>query len=87
MQKGVNGKMGYNQLSKRQIEVLSAMARGETDAEIAQELHIEQTTIRSHFEAIKNKLGINEREKNGVSKRIIACKEYWKNNIEKLSEL
>ncbi len=48
-------------LSPRQIEVLHLVARGMTDAEIADELFISTRTVSGHLQSIYNKLGISSR--------------------------
>lgn len=48
-------------LSKREIEVLSLMARGWTNPEISKTLFISPHTVKSHVVSIFNKLGVNHR--------------------------
>ena len=48
-------------LSPRQIEVLRLVARGMTDAEIADALFISTRTVSGHLQSIYNKLGISSR--------------------------
>ncbi len=48
-------------LSPRQIEVLRLVARGMTDAEIANALFISPRTVSGHLQSIYNKLGISSR--------------------------
>jgi hypothetical protein len=42
----------FNQLTPRRKEVLEKFLAGETDAAIAQSLHIQETTVRKHIEEI-----------------------------------
>lgn len=48
-------------LSKREVEVLSMMARGWTNPEISKTLFISPHTVKSHVVNIFNKLGVNHR--------------------------
>jgi DNA-binding NarL/FixJ family response regulator len=48
-------------LSGREIEVLELAARGNSNKEIADKLHITEATIKSHFVHIFTKLGVADR--------------------------
>lgn len=48
-------------LSLREIEVLSGVALGNTNAAIAAELHISQATVKTHLVHIYDKLGVSDR--------------------------
>jgi DNA-binding NarL/FixJ family response regulator len=48
-------------LTPREEEVLLAVARGRTNAEIADELHISLSTVKSHLAALMAKLGVRNR--------------------------
>jgi DNA-binding CsgD family transcriptional regulator len=48
-------------LSLREVEVLSLVAAGRTDAEIAERLFVSRRTITSHMTHIFNKIGTNSR--------------------------
>lgn len=48
-------------LSRREIEVLTLLAQGKTDREIADELFIERRTVSKHVAAILAKLGVPNR--------------------------
>lgn len=48
-------------LSEREIEVVQAIARGRTNAEIAAGLFISLSTVKSHLSSIHNKLGVRNR--------------------------
>jgi DNA-binding NarL/FixJ family response regulator len=49
------------QLSSREVEVLQLVAEGESNSEIAQQLHISQATVKSHLVNIFGKLGVSDR--------------------------
>lgn len=48
-------------LTEREEEVLLTVARGRTNAEIAVELHITLSTVKTHVAALMNKLGARNR--------------------------
>jgi len=48
-------------LTKREEEVLLTIARGRTNAEVADELHITLSTVKTHVGALMNKLGARNR--------------------------
>ena len=48
-------------LSGREIEVARAIARGRTNTEIAAELFISLSTVKSHLASIQSKLGVRNR--------------------------
>ncbi len=48
-------------LTEREEEVLLTVARGRTNAEIAAELHITLSTVKTHVAALMNKLGARNR--------------------------
>ena len=48
-------------LTAREREVLSLVAQGETDAEIAEQLHISARTVHSHLDRIRDKTGKRRR--------------------------
>jgi predicted ATPase/DNA-binding CsgD family transcriptional regulator len=49
------------QLSRREQELVTLVAQGCTDAEIAEQLHISIRTVRSHLDRIRNKTGCRRR--------------------------
>jgi DNA-binding NarL/FixJ family response regulator len=49
------------QLSGREVEVLQLVAEGESNSDIAQQLHISQATVKSHLVNIFGKLGVSDR--------------------------
>lgn len=50
-------------LTSRELEVARLVARGLSDKEVAQRLHISFTTVRSHLKAVFGKLGVDSRVK------------------------
>jgi DNA-binding CsgD family transcriptional regulator len=52
---------GLGQLSPRERELVTLVARGRTDAQIAAELHITVRTVRSHLDRIRDKTGCRRR--------------------------
>ena len=52
---------GDEALSAREIDVLLLVARGATNQEVAESLHISKATVKSHLIQICNKLGVSDR--------------------------
>jgi DNA-binding NarL/FixJ family response regulator len=48
-------------LTDREEEVLATVARGRTNSEIAEELHISLSTVKAHLASLMNKLGARNR--------------------------
>ena len=48
-------------LSRRELEILAAIADGSTDKEIANRLFIAPATVRKHLTSLHGKLGANGR--------------------------
>ncbi len=51
----------FEPLTEREEEVLLTVARGRTNAEIAEELHITVSTVKTHVAALMTKLGARNR--------------------------
>jgi len=50
-----------DQLTERETDVLRLLAQGQSNQEIARNLHISTTTVRSHVSSILMKLGVSNR--------------------------
>ncbi|BCB88183.1 response regulator [Phytohabitans suffuscus] len=50
-----------HRLTERERDIVIAVARGATNTEIAQELHIGPATVKSHVSSILTKLGLRDR--------------------------
>ncbi|HHY31315.1 MAG TPA: response regulator transcription factor [Syntrophaceticus sp.] len=63
-----NGKRGTTEtslllssLTRRELDVLSLLGRGHTNQEIASDLYISESTVKSHLRSIFRKLGVKKR--------------------------
>jgi len=52
---------GAARLSAREREIVTLVARGQTDAQIAGQLYISVSTVRSHLDRIRDKSGCRRR--------------------------
>lgn len=58
---GTNSKMRKTPLTKRELDVLKALAGGHTNSEIASQLFLAEATIKTHVNNIYKKLAVNDR--------------------------
>jgi DNA-binding NarL/FixJ family response regulator len=52
---------GLADLTERELDVLRAMADGRSNAEVARELYLAETTVKTHVARILTKLGVRDR--------------------------
>jgi DNA-binding NarL/FixJ family response regulator len=52
---------GVDQLTEREVEVLRLMARGRSNGEIAEQLYLGETTVKTHVGRILTKLAVRDR--------------------------
>lgn len=57
----MRGESASSGLSGREIEVLTAVARGRNNKQVARALHISEATVKTHLLHIYTKLGVGDR--------------------------
>ena len=65
-------------LTRKQLLVLKAMAMGSSNKQIAYDLNISETTVKSHVSAILKKLGVHNRTQAVVGLSNIDFDQYLK---------
>lgn len=55
------GELGSSPLTARQLEIIALAAQGRSGGEIAEQLCISATTVKSHFTGIYARLGVSDR--------------------------
>ncbi|WP_224816080.1 LuxR C-terminal-related transcriptional regulator [Hasllibacter sp. MH4015] len=60
----------HDALTDRQREILSAVARGATNRDIAQEMQISEGTVKLHISAILKRLGVQNRTEAALAWRV-----------------
>jgi DNA-binding CsgD family transcriptional regulator len=58
---GAIGLNGHARLSVRELEVMSLIAGGHTNGEIAMHLFLAEKTVKNHVRSIYSKLGVDSR--------------------------
>jgi DNA-binding NarL/FixJ family response regulator len=58
---GSNGRRGEHNLTQREHDILSHLAEGRSNREIAQRLYLSEKTVKAHLAAIFRKLGVTNR--------------------------
>lgn len=61
MMRRASKKGPWNQLSARELEVLTLVGRGRSNDEIAKALFISPHTVKNHVSSIYRKLGVKDR--------------------------
>jgi DNA-binding NarL/FixJ family response regulator len=59
--RGAIPKESFPELTDRELEILTLISRGDSNAEIADELHLSLKTVRNHVSNIYNKLQVVDR--------------------------
>ena len=63
------GNIASEALTERELEVLREVVKGESDAAIAEKLHISLRTVKGHIQSMRNKTGFRNRTELAVRAR------------------
>jgi DNA-binding NarL/FixJ family response regulator len=55
------------ELTRREHEILACVAGGMTNGEIAHELHVAESTVKSHLTSAYRKLGVSNRTQAAIA--------------------
>lgn len=58
---GICGPASPGGLTKRELQILTAIARGATNRQVAQQIYISEKTVARHLANIYGKLGVSSR--------------------------
>lgn len=61
------GRVGAEQLTERELEVLQNIVRGRSNKEIAQHLHISEATVKTHINNLLSKLMVSDRTQAAIT--------------------
>jgi len=61
------GRVGAEQLTEREVEVLQNIVRGKSNKEIAQQMHISEATVKTHINNLLSKLMVSDRTQAAIT--------------------
>ncbi|MHB8301633.1 MAG: response regulator [Acidobacteriaceae bacterium] len=61
------GRVGAEQLTERELEVLQNIVRGKSNKEIAQQMHISEATVKTHINNLLSKLMVSDRTQAAIT--------------------
>jgi two-component system, NarL family, nitrate/nitrite response regulator NarL len=75
---GQDGWAGFERLSRKERDVLSALMRGETAQQISHECYVSLPTVRSQIRSILVKLGVSSQ----LAAVVLAYRSGWPGELE-----